>query len=266
MDANIKNKYAVEMVKIRRITEEAPGIKTYALGRKMGFMPGQFVLVSVIGTGECPISFSSYPDAEITVDEVGNVTRAMDRLKPGQRIGIRGPYGNSYPVEQMKGRDVYLISGGCGLAPMRSLIRYYESHSDEIKSLNIFFGARSPEMIPFKKDIREWERKFNVSVSVDKPDGKWKGHTGFVTKLLEEQDFPGNAVAVFCGPPIMFRFTAKILHDKGFSDQDMIVSMERNMQCGVGECLHCNIGGKLVCRDGPVFRWGDIMDSEMMKE
>jgi NAD(P)H-flavin reductase len=149
---------------------------------------------------------------------------------------------------------------------MRSLIRYYETHIDEIKSLNIFFGARAPDMIPFKRDIAAWKRKFNVQISVDKPDSKWKGPTGFVTKLLEKHEFHYKPIAVFCGPPVMFKFTAKILKEKGVNERDMIVSLERNMHCGVGECLHCNIGGKLVCKDGPVFRWSEIKDAELMKQ
>ena len=266
MDSQTRNKYRIEMVRIRNVIRETPEIKTYVLDEHARFRPGQFALVSLLGIGECPISYSSWPDTEMTVDEVGGVTRAMDKLKPGQKVGIRGPYGNGYPTDYLKGRDVYLISGGCGLAPMRSLIRYYETHMDEVKSLNIFFGARTPEMIPFKHDISSWKRRFNVFISVDKPDRKWKGHTGFVTDLLASQEFPMKPVAVFCGPPVMFRYTARILKDKGFNEQDMIVSLERNMQCGVGECLHCNIGGKLVCRDGPVFRWSEIKNSEMMRE
>jgi len=265
MNNETKNKYEVEMVRINRITNEAPGLRTYELEKDMSFEPGQFMLVSVLGIGESAISFSSYPDLRITVDEVGNVTKALSRLGVGAKIGIRGPYGNSYPTNDLKGRNVFLISGGCGLAPMRSLIKYYESHLDEVKSLSLFFGARSPQLIPFKKDITQWKKMFDVNLTVDKPDAKWKrrkGSVGFVTKLLEKREFPLRSVAVFCGPPIMFKFTAEILNKKGFSDDDMIVSLERNMECGVGKCLHCNVGGKLVCEDGPVFRWSEIKGLE----
>ena len=131
MDTEMKNKYEIEMVKIRKIIQETPGMRTYVLSKRMDFRPGQFLLASVLGIGESAISFSSYPDVRITVDEVGNVTRAMGKLKPGDSIGVRGPYGNSYPVDELRGRDVYIISGGCGLAPMRSLIKYYEQNQNQ---------------------------------------------------------------------------------------------------------------------------------------
>jgi len=267
MNQKIKNQYKVEMVEIKAIVKEGPGLITYRLDKKMKFRPGEFMLVSVLGIGESAISFSSYPDVQITVDKVGNVTKALSSLSVGDIIGIRGPYGNPYPMEYLKGRDVYLISGGCGLAPMRSLIKYYENKKNlkDIKSLSLFFGARTPEAIPFKHDIARWKRLFNVHLTVDKADAGWKkqkGNVGFVTKLLEKHDFPKGSVAVFCGPPIMFKFTAEILKRKGFSDDDMIVSLERNMDCGVGKCLHCNVGGKLVCEDGPVFRWSEVKGLE----
>lgn len=261
MNEAIKNKYEVEMVRINRIIRESPGLKTYVLDRQMDFKPGQFLLVSVLGIGESAISFSSYPDVQISVDEVGNVTRALSRLKEGDLVGIRGPYGNSYPINYLRGRNVYMISGGCGLAPMRSLIRYYENNLDELRSLTLFFGDRTPKDMPFKRDLARWKRMFEVNLTVDKADSSWKGKNcsvGFVTKLLEKHEFPPNSVAVFCGPPVMFRFTAEILEKKGFSDDNLIVSLERRMECGIGKCLHCNIGGKLVCEDGPVFRWSDV--------
>jgi len=265
MKDKIKNQYEIEMVRIRCKTRETQGLTTYVLEKSMDFMPGQFMLVSVLGIGESAISFSSYPDVRITVDEVGNVTRALSRLEAGDSVGIRGPYGNQYPLEQLRGRDVCLISGGCGLAPMRSLIKYYEKKPGDVKSLSIFFGARTPQAIPFKSDIRRWKNMFSVCLSVDKPDARWKragGNVGFVTKLLEKHEFPKGSVAVFCGPPVMFEHTVGILRNKGFSDDDMIVSLERNMDCGVGKCLHCSIGGKLVCEDGPVFRWSEIKGLE----
>ncbi|RLI97265.1 MAG: oxidoreductase, partial [Candidatus Aenigmatarchaeota archaeon] len=237
MNNRIRNQYRVEMVRVKKVIRETPSLRTYVLDKGMSFQPGQFLLVSVFGFGESAISFSSYPAVKITVDNVGNVTGALARLEKGDKIGIRGPYGNGYPVKELKGKDVFLISGGCGLAPMRSLIRYYERHTKEIKSLTLFFGARSPEMIPFRENIDKWKGKFDVQLSVDRASDGWKGHVGFVTDLIERYEFPEGSAAVFCGPPVMFKHTAEILKRKGFSDDDMIVSLERNMKCGIGKCL-----------------------------
>ena len=145
---------------------------------------------------------------------------------------------------------------------MRSLLNYYEKKKKEAKSVTLFFGAQSPELMPFKKDLKRWKKQFDIKLSVDRKSKGWKGNVGFVTELIKKHEFPKDSVAVFCGPPIMFHVTAKILAEKGFSDDDMIVSLERNMRCGVGECLHCNIGDKLVCKDGPVFRWSEVKGLE----
>lgn len=252
------NPYEFERVKIKVVIEEAPGLKTFILGEEMDFKPGQFVMASVLGFGESAISLSSYPDAQITVNEVGNVTKAISRLKAGDNIGIRGPYGNSYPLDYMKGKNLLLISGGCGLAPIRSLIKYYEKNRNEVKSMHLFFGARSPEMIPFKEEINGWMKELPVHITVDKAGKGWKGNVGLVTEMLKAFNFPKDSVAVFCGPPVMFKFTAEILKSKGIKEDDMMVSLERNMRCGIGKCLHCNVGPKLVCKDGPVFRWSEI--------
>jgi NAD(P)H-flavin reductase len=262
MNDKTKNQYAVEMVEIKKKIKESPGLTTYVLDKDMNFRPGEFILVSVLGIGESALSFSSFPDVQITVDEVGNVTRALSKLKPGDKVGIRGPYGNSYPIEHLKGKNVYLISGGCGLAPMRSLIKYYEENLAELRSLSLFFGDRNPQAIPFKKDITRWKKKFNVYLSVDKGGPGWKGNVGFVTELIEKHEFQKGSIAVFCGPPVMFKHTAEILNKKGFSDDDLIVSLERRMECGIGKCLHCSIGGKLVCEEGPVFRWSEVKGLE----
>jgi NAD(P)H-flavin reductase len=254
------NPYKVEMVKIKEIREEALGTKTFVLDKKLDFNPGQFILVSKLGIGECAISISSYPDLEISFKSVGNVTNALFGVKSNQKIGIRGPYGVPYPLDDLKGKNIILIAGGIGLAPIRALIKYYLLNPDYFSSITLFFGAKTPEFIPFKKDIEKWEKIFPIHLTVDYGNKEWKGNVGLVTSLLEKFNLPNNSVAIFCGPPIMFKFTAEILNKKGMKNEDMIVSLERNMRCGIGKCGHCSINGKFVCTNGPNFRWSEIIE------
>jgi len=248
--------FNAEMVKITKVIEEAHNIKTFVLDKHVGHAPGQFVMISVPGVGECPLTISSYPDIEVTFRKVGNVTDALFEKKAGDFVGFRGPLGDSYPIEEIKGKDVIIVSGGCGLAPMRCLIDYIIRH--RCSNLFVFYGAKTPEEILFKKDFEKWKEKFPVYITVSRPDTKWKGHVGYVNDMIEKLDMPKNPLVALCGPPRMIDGLVKLFKKKGVKEHDIILSMERRMSCGLGTCKHCNISNKFVCKDGPNFRYSEI--------
>jgi sulfhydrogenase subunit gamma (sulfur reductase) len=230
------------------------------------YLPGQFLEISVFGVGEAPISITSPPtrkDLEISVKRAGAVTECLHKAEVGDVIGIRGPYGNGFPLDKLKGGDVLFIGGGIGLAPLRSLINFMFDNRGKFGRIFILYGAKTPEDLVFRDELGSWmkEKDTEVYVTVDKKDSKWKGDVGVVPKLLEKinPDLE-NTYAVVCGPPVMIKFTVKALIDMGFSDDQIIFTLERMMKCGIGKCGHCNIGSKYVCIDGPVFSYAEMKD------
>jgi len=228
----------------------------------LAFAPGQFNMLYVYGVGEVPISISSDPALpqaiRHTTREVGVVTRAMRQLTTGDRIGIRGPFGTSWPVEEAHGRDVVLVAGGIGLAPLRPALYHLIRFRERYGKLVLLYGTRTPSDILFRRDLERWRAKFDleVHVTVDRAMGKWRGHVGVVTTLIPRAPFdPLDTVAMICGPEIMMRYTAAELEQRGVPPRNIHVSMERNMKCGIGQCGHCQCGSVFVCRDGPVFRY-----------
>jgi sulfhydrogenase subunit gamma (sulfur reductase) len=232
--------------------------------KKFFFAPGKFMMVSVFGFGEVPISISSSPyktdSMQFTVVKVGTVTEAMHGLKKGSLIGLRGPFGNGFPMQRFRKKNILFVSGGCGLAPLRSVILAVQEKKKEYGKVNVLFGCETPANILFPGDMKQWEKEgFSVLSTVDEPDKSWKGNTGVVTKLFSKIDLPPeNTIALMCGPPVMIHFTLIELRKKGFKDKQMYASLERMMQCGVGYCSHCNIGNKYTCIDGPVFNAADL--------
>lgn len=228
------------------------------------YEPGQFVQVSVLGAGEAPISICSSPADkgyfELCVRDVGLVTGAMHKLKKGDEIGIRGPYGNSFPIEEVKGQDFAFVAGGIGLAPLRSAINYVMADRSEYGNVTILYGARTKEDIVFADDLDEWAQidGIDVHVTIDKPQQGWTGRTGVVTTLIDEIRGMSEYKCFVCGPPIMIHFTVKELLDAGWAQENIITTLERHMKCGVGKCGHCYIGDKYVCTDGPVFTCSQI--------
>ncbi len=228
------------------------------------YKPGQFVQASVLGAGEVPISLCSSPTEkdcfELCIRKTGLVTGAMDTLKKGGELGIRGPYGNGFPMEQIKGEDLLLVAGGIGLAPLRSVIKYVFDNRDEYGQVTILYGARTKEDIVFAEELRQWSKKDNIEVltTIDRPQKDWSGHVGVVTTLLGEVRHPATYKALVCGPSVMIHFTIKELLDLGLNEEDIITTLERHMKCGVGKCGHCYIGGKYVCTDGPVFTYAQL--------
>jgi sulfhydrogenase subunit gamma (sulfur reductase) len=227
---------------------------------KFEYKSGQFAEVSVLGVGEAPISITSSPTRpgaiEFSIRRVGELTNALHELKPMDKIGIRGPFGNFFPLEEMEGKNVLIIGGGIGLAPLRSVILNVLDNRAKYNKIDIVYGARSPQDLVFTSEYEEWQAVDNtrLHLTVDRGDEKWKGNVGLVPTFLREiNPSPENTTSITCGPPIMIKFVIEALNELGFSSEHIITTLERRMKCGVGKCGRCNIGSKYVCLDGPVF-------------
>ncbi len=229
------------------------------------FLPGQFNMLYVYGVGEVPISISGDPaDSKLlthTTRAVGTVTRALWQLRPGDQLAVRGPYGTPWPVEAALGKDVIFIAGGIGLAPLRPAIYQVLKNRNKFGRMLLLYGARTPDDLLYKKELQQWGARFDfdVFVTVDHAIGAWKGNVGVVTNLITRAPFDRrNAVAMICGPEVMMRFCVSELQNRGLSNEEIYVSMERNMKCAVGFCGHCQYGSHFICKDGPVFPYSEI--------
>ena len=233
----------------------------------MTFLPGQFNMLYAHGVGEIPISISGDPDRSVplvhTLREVGTVTRALRALRPGDTIGVRGPYGTDWPVNEAEGHDLVLIAGGIGLAPIRPVLYSTLYRRRKFGKVVLLYGTRSPEDILYKKELQKWRSRFDldIHITVDRAIGPWRGNVGVVTTLIPKASFdPMHTTAMICGPEIMMRYCIIELLKRGVREENIIVSMERNMKCGCGFCGHCQMGPYFVCKDGPVFRYPQIKD------
>jgi sulfhydrogenase subunit gamma (sulfur reductase) len=240
---------------------------TFPDGKELGHQPGQFVQVSVLGVGEAPISVSSSPTQkngfELCVRASGSVTNALSKLSLGDKVGIRGPYGQGFKLEELNGKDLILIGGGIGLVPLRSLINYALDCRKDFGKLTILYGCRLPSEILYRQEISKWEEREDVEfrLTVDAAEEGWSGHVGLITTLIPPLELDrSTAYAVIVGPPVMYQFVLKELKKKDVPDEHILVSLERMMQCGVGKCGHCTIGEKYCCIDGPVFKYSEIRD------
>jgi len=227
-----------------------------------GFAPGQFNMLYVFGTGEVPISISGDPNAPEalvhTTRNVGTVTSAMDALKPGDMLGVRGPFGNHWPVEEARDRDVILVAGGIGLAPLRPALYHLLANRGDFGKIILLYGARTQEEMLYREELEHWRARFDleVHVTVDRATGGWRGNVGVVTTLIPRAPFdPDNSIAMVCGPEVMMRFTVQALRKRGVPLDYIYLSMERNMKCGAGLCGRCQFGPFFICKDGPVFRF-----------
>jgi len=232
-------------------------------GPAIAFRPGQFNMVWTFGVGEVPLSISGDPGRiaplRHTVRAVGTVTRALARLRAGDAVGVRGPFGSPWPTAELAGQDVVLVAGGIGLAPLRPVIEHLLAGRARFGRIVLAYGARSPADLLFRRDLARWGRAAEVLVTVDRAAPSWRGDVGVVTAALRRASFdPASAVALTCGPEIMMRFAAKELLRRGMAPERVWLSMERNMKCGVGSCGHCQYGPDFVCRDGPVFRYDRV--------
>jgi NAD(P)H-flavin reductase len=239
---------------------------TFADGGKQcqySFMPGQFNMLSVLGFGEAAISISGDPRIKDTIDhtvrKVGNLTEALFRLKKGDAIGVRGPFGNTWPVEEAKGKDVLIVSGGIGLAPLRPVIMHIANNRANYGNFEILYGARNPGELLFTDEFDQWRKikNTNLLLTVDAvpPGEKWNNTVGVVTVLFDKmQSKPKDTIVMTCGPEIMMTFAVQGLVKKGFPEDQIYVSLERRMKCGMAQCGACQIGPNYVCKDGPVFK------------
>ncbi len=249
---------------IRRVLRETDDTFTVELeaGAGFAFKPGQFNMLYVFGVGEVPISISGDPTRPQvllhTTRAVGMVTEAMGRLGKGACLGVRGPFGQPWPLERGVGRDVVLVAGGIGLAPLRPALYEIASHRKDFGTVVLLYGTRSPEDVLFRRDLERWRaaHRVEVSVTVDHAIGVWPGHVGVVTALVPRISFDAmNSIALGCGPEVMMRFAVDGLRQRGVPRDAIFLSMERNMKCAVGFCGHCQFGPAFVCKDGPVFAY-----------
>jgi len=269
-----ENVYLPKIAVMDRVVEEIADVRTFywhfedpaeqAAFRR--FLPGQFAQVSVFGAGEFPASLPPSPTEEelfFTVRRVGSVTAALHQLRPGDKFGVRGPYGNGFPMNRYFGQNLLFVAGGIGLIPLRSCLNYALDNRDRYGKIQLFYGARGLKDLMYLGALREWEmsRGFECYLTVDRADDQWTGHVGVVGSLFRK---PGvtvpveNTTAFVCGPPIMFRFVIRDLKEMGFEDRHIMSTLERYMKCGVGKCGHCCIGLAYVCTDGPVFTYEQI--------
>jgi len=259
------NPYIPEQAKILDVRRLTFDTNIYRINHKIKHDPGQFVQVSLLGIGECPISICSHSNKyiDLCIRDVGNVTKFIHKLKKGDSIFVRGVYGHGYPMEMLENKDVIVIGGGTGVAPLRSVIEYLENNTKMFGDIYIFLGFRSPDDILFKNDTKRWNKKFKLILTVDKAPRTYKGKVGYIMPLLEKEKFNiEHSVALTCGPPIMIKFVLQSLKKIGFSDDQIYVSYERLMHCGIGKCGHCAMSGHLVCQHGPVFNYSIAKDFE----
>ena len=268
---HVERSFKVEITNIVTLTETDKlfhiRLVDPAERERFTFRPGQFVMVEVPGYGEIPISISSSSSQkgliELCIRRVGTVTSVLHQARRGARVGIRGPFGTHFPMEEMKGSNVLLIAGGLGLAPLRAPIFYVTENRSEYREVHILYGTREPSELLFDYQYEQWRRidGVNLTITVETPDESWNGEVGLITKLLDNLDLRmDETYAIVCGPPVMFKFVCHRLSEMGMPMHRMFVSLERRMHCGMGKCCRCNVGSTYVCRDGPVFDFWTVMN------
>ena len=263
----------VDLIKI--VTEvTTKDIKTFRFAfvnkedeEKFKYLPGQFAELSIFGKGEAPIGIASSPTQsgyiEFTVKKAGVVTSALHDLEEGARMGVRGPLGNSWPIDYLEGKNVVIVGGGFAFTTLRSMINYmlHEENRSRFGKITVVYGTREPGLLLYKDELTAWEKRDDIDmyVTVDKGDEAWTGREGFVPTVCKDVGpSADNAVTIVCGPPIMIRFTLPVFFDLGFSKENIYTSLEMRMKCGIGKCGRCNVGEKYVCKDGPVFSLAEL--------
>jgi NAD(P)H-flavin reductase len=261
-DAGLMRPVLYRVRRTRRETSDTwtLDLKPEAGGEALGFAPGQFNMLYAFGVGEAPISISGDPTEPAhlvhTVRAVGAVSRALCALRDGDALGVRGPFGTAWPVEEAAGRDVLLVAGGVGLAPLRPACYQILAQRSRFGRVSLLYGARAPDSLTFADELARWRARFDVEVeiTVDHAVGAWGGHVGVVTTLLDYAPVdPEDCVAMLCGPEVMMRFVSSELRRRGVPADRIYLSLERNIQCALGLCGHCQLGAELICRDGPVY-------------
>jgi len=256
---------------IEEIRDEIRDVKTFymsldnkELDKNFKIKSGQFIMCTIFGAGEFAVSLPPSPENDrfhLTVRKVGSVTNALHELKTGDKVGIRGPFGNGFPFEEIKGKNIIYVAGGIGLIPLRSSIVHVLQHKKEFGRVLVLHGARTPDDLMYKENLKEWQSfpGFETYITVDVGTPGWTGEVGFVHTLFDKANLPvENTVAFVCGPPVMFNTVIGELIKRGLRDDCIISTLERHMKCGVGKCQHCAIGRTLVCTDGPVYTYRQI--------
>jgi NAD(P)H-flavin reductase len=260
-----------QLWRVGRVRQELPQTVTFDLhpvdGPGMAFAPGQFNMLYAFGVGEIAISISGDPGRTDvlthTVRDVGLVSHALCAVRPGDILGVRGPFGTAWPVEAAVGCDIVIAAGGVGLPPLRPALYHLLAHRAEYGNVVLLYGARTRQDLVYPREVEGWRGRFDleVGVTVDSATGGWLGHVGTVTTLIPRASFdPAHTVALVCGPEVMIRFTVQELQKRGVSADNIYISMERNMKCGIGLCGHCQLGPLFICKDGPVFRFSAIQN------
>lgn len=255
----MNNPYFSNPCEILNIQKETEIDYTFKVAYKGNLVGGQFMEISIPGVGEAPISICNFDDTSLsmTIRKVGRLTDEIFDLKPGDKLFMRGPYGNGFDLNLFRGKDVAFIAGGTGLAPIRKTIDYFATHAKEIKKMDVLVGFKTAKDRLFIDDLERWSDTANVTVTVDNGDNTWKGATGLITTHLDKLDLSEvqDKIAVVVGPPIMMKFTTIELIKNGFKEENIWVSFERKMSCGIGKCGHCKIDETYVCLEGPVFSY-----------
>lgn len=258
-------------IRVIEVIDEAIDIKTYYIELNRDICetvkPGQFFMIYAWGFGEIPVSVSDIVIENnkivigLTIRAIGSVTKyILENTKPGSIIGIRGPYGNGWFIENNLESNILIIAGGIGLAPLRPLIKYLIENTSKYRSLKILYGARSTNQILYRNDLNNWSNKQGVELylTIDKPEPGWSGFTGFVTELIDKVDLSTDTVAYICGPEIMMKKSIEKLVNRGLKPENIYISLERRMRCGIGICGTCQLGHYFVCTDGPVFKYSEL--------
>ncbi|RLF21830.1 MAG: oxidoreductase [Thermoprotei archaeon] len=265
------NPYMPRLAHIVDVVDETRDVKTFILRPESAirFEPGQFIMISAFGVGEAPFAIASSPFRpeliEVSIRAVGNVTRALHRMEKGDVVGIRGPYGNGFPVDQIKGHNVVFIAGGTGIFGISSFVWYIFEKRDDFSDVYLLYGVRRPSLMMRRYDLEKWRDRIEVFLTVDVPEPGWNGHVGLVTDLLDRLSLPRHDVVfALCGPPLMIKFAYYKLRKMGYGADQIFVSLERNMKCGIGKCGRCMLSnGLYVCKDGPVFRCDQIPERDI---
>ncbi len=269
-----RNVYLPRRARVRQVVRENSLVRTLELvfedqihSSDFTYLPGQFMMLSLPHCGEAPISFSSSPTRpggfSLSIRQAGKLTTAAQSLRPGDMVGVRGPYGRPFPMADLRGRNLMFVAGGIGMAPLRSAILYCLDKGDEYGHITVLYGSKNPGEFCFMPDLAAWRQDERVTclLTVDEGDDDWQGRVGLVTGLLDEVKMDGGRDrALVCGPGVMIRFVLECLAALGFGEDNMITTLERHMKCGVGICGHCHFENKMVCTDGPVFTRSELPD------
>lgn len=273
MKQHTSNPYMPHLARLEVVRDEGPGLMTFEaafldpqIAETFTYMPGQFIECSVFGLGEAPFGIASAAGpgrpVRFSVQKMGKVSGGLHGLSVGDTIGLRGPFGNGFPVLEHRGRNLVIVAGGIGLPPLRSVVEYVLEHREDYGHVLVVYGARNPSMLAYKDRLAEWQAsdQLELALTVDKGDESWTGHEGFVPQFVEElAPSPDNSVLYTVGPPIMIHFVLLALKNLGWPPEQVFASLEAKMKCGFGKCGRCNIGPKFVCMDGPVWSQAELM-------